>query len=81
MRLAEHYEELKEGRTFLRKLFLKETSHYLPINIKRLIEIAKIEFGIGPNHQIDQLDPIVILDQVEELKKTMIIVQGDDVIS
>lgn len=83
-RLDEEYAQLLEDRRILREFIFPRTPdsvpHYLPVNLQRIVQNAVQIFHIDRRKPSD-LDPIYIIDAVNELQKKLIVVRSDDPIS
>jgi DNA-directed RNA polymerase II subunit RPB1 len=83
-RLDEEYTQLLEDRRILREFIFPRTPdsipHYLPVNLQRIVQNAVQIFHIDRRKPSD-LDPVYIIDAVNELQKKLIVVRNDDPIS
>ena len=85
--LDEEFAQLSEDRTNLRKNREKRVDPnseidmlQLPINISRMIEMAKVSFGIAQLQRSD-LHPSYVINQVRELTAKLVVIRGDDPLS
>ncbi|KAI0286600.1 beta and beta-prime subunits of DNA dependent RNA-polymerase [Russula aff. rugulosa BPL654] len=83
-RLDEEYTQLLEDRRILREFIFPRTPdsipHYLPVNLQRIVQNAVQIFHVDRRKPSD-LDPVYIIDAVNELQKKLIVVRNDDPIS
>ncbi|KAJ5388411.1 hypothetical protein N7509_010952 [Penicillium cosmopolitanum] len=79
--LDEEWEALIESRNFLRTVAKEdEEMMQLPINIQRILEMARTTFRIREG-TISDLHPAEVVPQVQALLDRLIVVRGDDDIS
>ncbi|KAJ3181374.1 DNA-directed RNA polymerase II subunit rpb1 [Gaertneriomyces sp. JEL0708] len=82
-RFDREFEQLEEDRRILREQIFKDTNTTawpLPLNIKRLIWNAQNAFKIERGRPTD-LNPIKVLDGLDELSKKLVVVRGADELS
>eukprot|EP00057_Strongylocentrotus_purpuratus_P012996 XP_011667470.1 PREDICTED: DNA-directed RNA polymerase II subunit RPB1 isoform X2 [Strongylocentrotus purpuratus] len=81
LELEKEYDQLKEDREVLRKIFPKgESKVALPCNLDRMIWNAQQIFHINTRLP-SELHPSFVLEGVRDLKKKLVIVKGEDAIS
>ncbi|XP_041482735.1 DNA-directed RNA polymerase II subunit RPB1-like [Lytechinus variegatus] len=81
LELEKEYEQLKEDREILRKIFPKgESKVALPCNLDRMIWNAQQIFHINTRLP-SELHPIHVIEGIRELKKKLMVVKGEDRIS
>jgi DNA-directed RNA polymerase II subunit RPB1 len=75
------FEEIKRTREVLRGIFRTgENSGVFPCNLTRLIWNARKQFHCDPRYKSD-LNPLKVINDVQNLVKRLIVVPGDDAIS
>ncbi|KAI3381551.1 hypothetical protein SNEBB_008712 [Seison nebaliae] len=75
------WDQLKEDRNHIRSIFkTADPNVVLPCNLYRLIENAQKEFSINTHGKSD-LSPLFVINEVQNLCKKLIIVEGEDAIS
>eukprot|EP01064_Diplonema_japonicum_P029593 TRINITY_DN4831_c0_g1_i4.p1 TRINITY_DN4831_c0_g1~~TRINITY_DN4831_c0_g1_i4.p1 ORF type:complete len:1925 (+),score=433.43 TRINITY_DN4831_c0_g1_i4:149-5776(+) len=83
-KLQEEYDDIKENREWLRGLFQPHGTVpfvnpidgiKVPINLRRLLDNAKINFDINPKTPSD-LSPGEVIDGLRQLKEEMIVCRG-----
>ena len=77
------YNRLKEYRELLRKEIFPEFNNtcWFPINISRLIETSQQSLHINPHADRSDLNPIEVIELIENLVKKLIVVKPNDPIS
>jgi DNA-directed RNA polymerase II subunit RPB1 len=82
-KLEEELQRLREFRDILQtEIFINgENSVVLPFNIRRIIESSQRECNINIHSSKSDLNPIDVIDRVDELARSLIIVKGNDPIS
>jgi DNA-directed RNA polymerase II subunit RPB1 len=84
VKLDEEFSQLVDDRRLLREFIFPRTdpskSHYLPVNLHRIVQNAIQIFHIDRRKPSD-LEPAYIIDAVKELTKRLIIVRGHDHLS
>lgn len=80
--LDREYENILNNRDEMRSFVFKtgDDKQHFPVNIPRIIWNAKKNFGIN-NQSKSDLHPIELLRKVENLKKQLILVKGNDFLS
>ncbi|MCQ2816410.1 MAG: DNA-directed RNA polymerase subunit A' [archaeon] len=80
--IKKEFEQIKKDRDELRnEVFLNgEDKQHFPVNIPRIILNARMRFGINDN-SISDLDPLKVINKINGLKESLIVVKGDDPIS
>ena len=80
--LDEEYETIKRDRDYVREHILKGVSNSIniPVNIKTIITYAENDYNINLFSKSD-LNPLIALRMVRELKEKLILVKGDDDLS
>ncbi|BAE57665.1 hypothetical protein F9C07_2225934 [Aspergillus flavus] len=79
--LDEEWEQLLKARAFLRTVAKEdEEMMQLPINVQRILEMARTTFRIREG-TISDLHPAEVIPQVQALLDRLLIVRGDDPIS
>ncbi|KAF3048932.1 DNA-directed RNA polymerase II subunit rpb1 [Didymella keratinophila] len=81
--LDEEFETIKADREYLRTIIDDDDSQQfqLPLNIQRMIESAQARFGIKPQQDRSNLQPIETITKVRELLDRLVVIRGDDQIS
>ncbi|KAJ4330470.1 DNA-directed RNA polymerase II core subunit rpo21 [Didymella glomerata] len=81
--LDEEFETIKTDREYLRTIIDDDDSQQfqLPLNIQRMIESAQARFGIKPQQDRSNLQPIETITKVRELLDRLVVIRGDDQIS
>ncbi|KIJ45198.1 hypothetical protein M422DRAFT_251383 [Sphaerobolus stellatus SS14] len=83
-KLDEEWKQLCEDRKQLREFIFRSRSpnlpHYLPVNLRRIVQNAQQIFHIDFRKPSD-LPPAYIVDALKELSQRLIVVRGDDPIS
>jgi DNA-directed RNA polymerase II subunit RPB1 len=81
--LDEEFETIKADREYLRTIIDDDDSQQfqLPLNIQRMIESAQARFGIKPQQDRSNLQPIETITKVRELLDRLVVIRGDDEIS
>ena len=81
--LDEEFEQIKTDREYLRNFIDDDESQQfqLPLNIQRMIESAQARFGIKPQQDRSNLEPIQTITKVRELLDRLVVIRGDDEIS
>lgn len=83
-KLDEEWNQLVEDRRVLRDFIFTANDatrpHYLPVNLRRIVQNSQQIFHIDRRKPSDLL-PAYIIDSVKALSSRLIIVRGDDVIS
>ncbi|KAF2627595.1 DNA-directed RNA polymerase II subunit RPB1 [Macroventuria anomochaeta] len=81
--LDEEFEQIKIDREYLRAFIDDDDSQQfqLPLNIQRMIESAQARFGIKPQQDRSNLEPIQTITKVRELLDRLVVIRGDDEIS
>ncbi|KAF7426815.1 DNA-directed RNA polymerase II subunit rpb1 [Pleurotus ostreatus] len=83
-KLDEEFAQLCEDRKLLREFVfpraVPRSSHYLPVNLNRIVQNACQIFHIDRRKPSD-LEPAYIVDAVRDLVKRLIVVRGDDALS
>lgn len=83
-KLDEEYEQLSRDRDLLRTFIFRNgdgnQAHYLPVNLRRIIQNAQQDFRIDRRKPSD-LDPVDIIDNVRKLTSRLKVVRGDDPLS
>lgn len=83
-KLDEEWNQLVEDRRLLRYFIFKNadpgTPHYLPVNLRRIVQNAQQIFHIDRRKPSD-LSPAYIVDAVKDLSSRLVVVRGDDPIS
>lgn len=83
-KLDEEYTQLVEDRRLLRDFIFRgrdnTVDHYLPVNLNRIIQNATQIFHIDRRKPSD-LDPVYIIERVQQLAERLIVVRGDDYLS
>ncbi|EJD55108.1 beta and beta-prime subunits of DNA dependent RNA-polymerase [Auricularia subglabra TFB-10046 SS5] len=84
LKLDEEFDQLRADRYALRNDIFRNAdprnSHYLPVNLRRIIQNAQQIFHIDRRKPSD-LEPAYIIDSVRALIDRLLIVRGDDPIS
>ncbi|CAB1345123.1 unnamed protein product [Coregonus sp. 'balchen'] len=79
--LEREYEKMKEDREILRAIFpTGDSKVVLPCNLARMIWNAQKIFRINPRTPTD-LNPLRVVEGVQELSKKLVIVNGEDQLS
>ena len=80
--LDSEFKQIKEDRDYMReKLLTKgDNSINIPVNIKTIITYAENDNKINMFSKSD-LNPMIVLQKVKELKQELEIIKGDDIIS
>ena len=80
--LDEEFETIKKDRDYVREHILKGVSNSIniPVNIKTIITYAENDYNINLFSKSD-LNPLIALRMVRELKEKLILVKGNDEIS
>uniref|UniRef100_A0A674BGB4 DNA-directed RNA polymerase subunit n=1 Tax=Salmo trutta TaxID=8032 RepID=A0A674BGB4_SALTR len=79
--LEREYEKMKEDREILRAIFpTGDSKVVLPCNLARMIWNAQKIFRINPRTPTD-LNPLRVVEGVQELSKKLVIVNGEDHLS
>ncbi|KAF6715871.1 DNA-directed RNA polymerase II subunit RPB1 [Oryzias melastigma] len=79
--LEKEFDKMKEDREILRAIFpTGDSKVVLPCNLARMIWNAQKIFRINPRTPTD-LNPLRVVEGVQELSKKLIIVNGDDPLS
>ena len=80
--LDEEYETIKRDRDYVREHILKGVSNSIniPVNIKTIITYAENDYNINLFSKSD-LNPLIALRMVRELKEKLILIKGDDELS
>ncbi|XP_024857963.1 DNA-directed RNA polymerase II subunit RPB1 [Kryptolebias marmoratus] len=79
--LEREFEKMKEDREILRAIFpTGDSKVVLPCNLARMIWNAQKIFRINPRTPTD-LNPLRVVEGVQDLSKKLIIVNGDDPLS
>ncbi|KAF8707772.1 DNA-directed RNA polymerase subunit beta', partial [Rhizoctonia solani] len=83
-KLDNEYAQLVKDRKMLREFIFKTADpnqpHYLPVNLRRVIQNAQQIFHIDRRKPSD-LEPAYIMDEVAGLSSRLIVVRGEDPIS
>ncbi|QRW05817.1 DNA-directed RNA polymerase III subunit C5 [Ceratobasidium sp. AG-Ba] len=83
-KLDREFAQLTEDRRILREFIFKipdpNQAHYLPVNLRRIIENAQQIFHIDRRKPSD-LEPAYIIDEITALTSRLIVVRGSDPIS
>lgn len=81
--LDEEFETIKADREYLRTIIDDDDSQQfqLPLNIQRMIESAQARFGIKPQQDRSNLQPIETITKVRELLDRLVVIRGEDQIS
>ncbi|CEL60015.1 DNA-directed RNA polymerase II subunit A [Rhizoctonia solani AG-1 IB] len=83
-KLDNEYAQLVKDRKMLREFIFRTADpnqpHYLPVNLRRVIQNAQQIFHIDRRKPSD-LEPTYIMDEVAGLSSRLIVVRGDDPIS
>ncbi|KAJ4316702.1 DNA-directed RNA polymerase II core subunit rpo21 [Neodidymelliopsis sp. IMI 364377] len=81
--LDEEFEQIKTDREYLRDFIEDDDSQQfqLPLNIQRMIESAQARFGIKPQQDRSNLEPIQTITKVRELLDRLVVIRGEDEIS
>ncbi|KAF8584960.1 beta and beta-prime subunits of DNA dependent RNA-polymerase [Ramaria rubella] len=83
-KLDEEWSQLVEDRRLLRQFIFKSADpsrpHYLPVNLRRVVQNAQQIFHIDRRKPSD-LEPAYIVDSVKALGLRLVVVRGDDPIS
>ncbi|KAF3037910.1 DNA-directed RNA polymerase II subunit rpb1 [Didymella heteroderae] len=81
--LDEEFETIKADREYLRTIIDDDDSQQfqLPLNIQRMIESAQARFGIKPQQDRSNLQPIETITKVRGLLDRLVVIRGDDQIS
>lgn len=80
--LTEEFEQLMEDRNILRQTITSgDTSVVLPVNVTRLIWNAKKTFKIGVGSQLSDLHPHLVVRELRNLARSLVVVHGDDPVS
>ena len=80
--LDEEFETIKKDRDYVREHILKGVANSIniPVNIKTIITYAENDYNINLFSKSD-LNPLIALRMVRELKEKLILVKGNDEIS
>ena len=78
--LENEYDQIKKDRDDMRKVVLNDNSINIPVNIKTIITYAENDNNINIFSKSD-LNPLIVLQKVKELKKELEVVKGADTIS
>jgi len=80
--LDREFETIKKNRDEMRNFVFKsgDDKQHFPVNIPRIIWNAKKNFGIN-NQSKSDLHPLEILNKIENLKRQLILVKGNDTLS
>ncbi|CAE6495524.1 unnamed protein product, partial [Rhizoctonia solani] len=83
-RLDNEFAQLTKDRKMLREFIFRTADpnqpHYLPVNLRRIIQNAQQIFHIDRRKPSD-LEPTYIMDEISALTKRLVVVRGDDPIS
>ncbi|KDQ17519.1 hypothetical protein BOTBODRAFT_29699 [Botryobasidium botryosum FD-172 SS1] len=83
-KLDEEFNQLEADRRLLREFVFKlsdpANAHYLPVNLRRIIQNAQQIFHIDRRKASD-LSPAYIVEAVQKLLERLVIIRGDDLIS
>ncbi|KDN46403.1 hypothetical protein RSAG8_04347, partial [Rhizoctonia solani AG-8 WAC10335] len=83
-RLDNEFAQLTKDRKMLREFIFRTADpnqpHYLPVNLRRIIQNAQQIFHIDRRKPSD-LEPTYILDEIAALTKRLVVVRGEDPIS
>ncbi|KAH7330647.1 beta and beta-prime subunits of DNA dependent RNA-polymerase [Rhizoctonia solani] len=83
-KLDNEFAQLTKDRKMLREFIFRTADpnqpHYLPVNLRRIIQNAQQIFHIDRRKPSD-LEPSYIMDEVAALSSRLIVVRGDDPIS
>ena len=76
------FKKIEKNRKIMREFIFKnnDDSQHVPVNIPRIIWNAKKKFGINIHSKSD-IDPLYLLDKLDELKTKLILVKGKDSVS
>ena len=83
-KMQEEYEQIMSDRTWLRDCFQPAGSVpfvdsmdgiKVPINLRRLLDNAKINFDINPKH-VSDLSPVEVIDGLKQLKSELVTTRG-----
>ena len=83
IRLDEEYENVKSDREKLRHEIFKgvfDDKQHFPVNVARMFSNSKKTFNISLKNKSD-LSPMYIIEEVQKLKKRLVLVKGEDEIS
>ncbi|OHT08562.1 RNA polymerase II largest subunit [Tritrichomonas foetus] len=82
-RLDHEINRLLKFRQILREEIFTDASNkvWLPVNIRRLIESAQQSHHINPHSDKSNLNPLTVIQKVEELVDQLVIVKGEDALS
>jgi len=80
--LSKEYAKIEKNRKEMREVIFKsnEDKQHVPVNIPRIVWNAKKKFGINIHSKSD-IDPLYLLEKIEDLKKKLILVKGTDTVS
>ncbi|KAG8773494.1 DNA-directed RNA polymerase II subunit rpb1, partial [Ceratobasidium sp. 428] len=83
-KLDREFAQLTEDRRLLREFIFRNPDpnqpHYLPVNLRRIIENAQQIFHIDKRKPSD-LEPSYIMDEISALTSRLVVVRGSDPIS
>jgi DNA-directed RNA polymerase II subunit RPB1 len=83
-KLDQEWEQLKKDRKFLREFVFKvydpRANHYVPVNLRRIVQNAQQIFRIDRRKPSD-LSPSYIVNTVRDLAQRLIVVRGGDPLS
>ena len=80
--LEQEYKQIMDDRNEMREKIFKdgEDKVHFPVNIPRIIWNAKKKFKIT-QRSISDLHPMIVIKKIEELKKKLLVVRGNDEMS
>jgi DNA-directed RNA polymerase II subunit RPB1 len=75
-------EQIKNDRDDVRNNMLtgNDNNIYIPVNINKIVNIAKNEFKIN-NYTKSDLNPLYVIGKLKELKESLKLIKVDDIIS